>query len=313
MTSAAPGRPTSDPAAPTASTRLLDLDHDTLHPVLGTRAIAFRHALGDDHRFDPEVLGPLAATLPDGWIRAHEAQYDPHEARGTCELGPDVDLDTTIRELATSKASIRLYNMELTSEFRVLAPAFAAEVEALVGPDEGGLITVNLGAFVASPGSVTPAHPDRHHNLLLQVSGRKEVWVEEDPDALAHHRRGIAYFCAPQLGAPELPPARSVVLEPGDGVYIPPYAYHWTTALGDEPAMGLSVGFNTPATTRAGQATDWDVRLYRRGVKSRPSRPGGAREMLKVQLMSATVSASRARKKFEPKMPWYRHPEEGPQ
>ena len=52
----------------------------------------------------------------------------------------------------------------------------------LVGDDEGGVDAVNLGAFVASPAAVTPAHPDRHHNLLLQISGRKEVWVEDDPD-----------------------------------------------------------------------------------------------------------------------------------
>jgi hypothetical protein len=289
--------------------RLLDLDRPMLHPVLGAHPMRFRHELGDDARFDPSVLGALAATLPAGWIRAHEAQYDPHEARGTCALAADADLDATIRELATARASIRLYNLELTSEFRGLATAFDAEVRALVGPDEGGLVVVNLGAFVASPDSVTPAHPDRHHNLLLQVRGRKEVWVEDDPDVLAHHRRGVAYFCAPHLGAPVLPPARSFVLEPGEGVYIPPYAYHWTTALDGAPAMGLSVGFNTPATIRAGQANDWDVRLHRRGVHSRPSRPGGARERLKAGLMAATVSASRTRKKYEPRMPWYRRPD----
>jgi hypothetical protein len=318
---ATPGRPSSsdagdtvdqvDPATTTAgSPRLVDLDRATFAPALGRRAVQFRHALADDPRFDPAVLGPMAASLPAAWIRANEAQYDPHEARGICELAPDADLDAAVRTLATSKASIRAYNLELTSEFRVVAGAFDGEVRALVGSDEGGLITVNLGAFVASPDAVTPAHPDRHHNLLLQVSGRKEVWVEDDPDALAHHRRTVAYFCAPQLGAPELPPARSFVLEPGDGVYIPPFAYHWTRVLDGRPAMGLSVGFNTPATVRAGQVNDWDVRLHRRGVHSRPSRPGGARERMKAQLMAATIAASRARKKYEPKLPWYRRPDQ---
>jgi hypothetical protein len=305
VTPASPGRLPSDLAGADESPRLFELDHTALRAVLGAHPIQFRHALGDDARFDPAVLGPLAATLPAGWIRADEAQYDPHEARGACAFPADADLDAAIRQLASSRASIRLYNLELTSEFRALATACDAGVRELVGSDEGGMDMVNLGAFVASPDAVTPAHPDRHHNLLLQVRGRKEVWVEDDPDAVAHHRRAVAYFCAPQLGAPVLPPARSFVLEPGDGVYIPPYAYHWTTVLDDAPAMGLSVGFSTPTTVRAGHVTDWDVRLHRRGVRSRPSRPGGARERVKVQLMAATVSASRARKKYETRVPWY--------
>jgi hypothetical protein len=267
----------------------------------------FRHALSDHDAFAPANLGPLAATLPSGWVRAHEAQYDAHEPRGLCALSPDADLDATIRALGTSKASIRLYNLELTSGFRDLATEFDAEVRALVGQEEGGLITVNLGAFVASPDAVTPAHPDRHHNLLLQVSGRKQVWIESDPDAVAHHRRCVAYFCAPQLGAPVLPPAESFVLEPGDGVYIPPFAYHWTEVLDGAPALGLSVGFNTAATVRAGLVSDWDVRLHRKGIGSRPSRAGGVRERSKAALMTATVFASRARKKYEHRMRWYRH------
>ena len=92
---------------------------------------------------------------------------------------------------------------------------------------------MNLGAFVASPAAVTPAHPDRHHNLLLQISGRKEVWVEDDPDLRRSYLREVSYFVVPgERRARVCLPARCYVMEPGDGVYIPPYAYHWTTVLG---------------------------------------------------------------------------------
>jgi Cupin superfamily protein len=283
----------------------VDLQRAALHAVLGEHAVAFKHGLGDDPRFSGDVLGPLAATLPAGWIRAHEAQYDPHEPRGMCVLPADADLDIAIRELSTSASSIRLYNLERTAEFRELSARFEGVVRDLVGNDEGGMQAVNLGAFVASPAAVTPAHPDRHHNLLLQVSGRKEVWVEDDPDRRRRYLREVSYFAYPQRGAPELPPARCYVMEPGDGVYIPPYAYHWTTVLGDEPAGGLSVGFSTPVTIRSNDVHDWDVRVRRLGLRPRPAKPGSVREAAKRGLLAAAVRTAPARKQVKGRIPWY--------
>ena len=292
-----PGPLTDEPA---------DLTRAALHAVLGRHAVTFRHQFGDDPRFAPEVLGPLASRLPASWIRAHEAQYDPHEARGTCALPADADLDLAIRELSTSASSIRAYNLELTPEFRDVASRFDSYVRDLVGSDEGGVDAINLGAFLASPASVTPAHPDRHHNLLLHVTGLKEVWVEDDPDLRRSYQREVAYFACPSNGAPELPPARCYVMEPGDGIYIPPYAYHWTTVLDDEPAAGLSVGFSTPASIRSGELHDWDVRAHRLGLPVRPSRPGSPSEATKRALLAAAIRTAPARKKIKSSLPWYR-------
>jgi len=265
-----------------------------LGPVFGDRPVGFRHALGDDPHFALDVLGPLVASLPPAWIRANTAQYSPHEPRGLDELDADADLDVVVRSLATAPASIRAYNLEHTSEFRDLHRALEARVPDLVGDAEGGVVAVNLGVFLASPDAVTPAHPDRHHNLLFQVSGRKEVWVEDDPDRRAHHLRVLDYLSRPQDGAPVLPPGRCFVLGPGDGVYIPAYAFHWTTVL-DGPAVGLSVGFSTPGTIRSITVHEFDMRLRRRGLKPRPSSIGGHRERMKCRLAAARVRAARAR------------------
>ena len=91
-----------------------------------------------------------------------------------------------------------------------------------------------------------------------------------------------------------LPPARSFVLGPGDGVYIPPYAFHWTTVL-DGPAVGLSLGFSTPRSVRRGVVLDFDIRLRNKGMTPRPSRAGGSRELLKTRLAVAVVRLARAR------------------
>ena len=193
----------------------------------------------------------------------------------------DVDFERTVRALATSPASIRAYNLEHTAEFRELDAEVGARVRGLVGSAEGGVVTMNLGVFMASPGAMTPAHPDRHHNLLLAVSGRKEVWVEDDPDLRAHHLRVIDFLGHPENGAPVLPPASHFVLEPGQGVYIPPYAFHWTTVL-EGPALGLSIGFSTESTLRSGKVHDLDVRCAVGACVPGPA--PGPRERVKARL-----------------------------
>lgn len=270
------------------------LSRAMLRPMLGDHPVAFRHTLGHDPRFAPDVIAPLVAALPAAWIRADRSQYSPHEPRGLEQLDADADLDAVVRSLATAPASIRAYNLEHTAEFRDLHRALEPSVRDLVGDAEGGVVAVNLGTFLASPDSVTPAHPDRHHNLLLQVSGRKEVWVEDDPDRRAHHLRVVDYLRRPQDGAPVLPPGKCFILGPGDGVYIPPYAFHWTTVL-DGPAVGLSVGVSTPCTVRSGTVHDFDVRLRRRGLRPRPSGLGSPRERVKARLATASVRAARIR------------------
>jgi len=236
---------------------------------LGVRPFVFRHGLGDDPRFSNEQLADVVHRLPCSWVLAHEAQHSPHERRGKDALPPDTDLGQVVRDLPTSGVSIRAYNLEHTAAFRPLRAEIESAVRDLVGTREGGLVEVNLAAFIASAGAVTAAHPDRHHNLLLQASGTKEVWIDDDPDRRRHHSRTLDYFRFPHLGAPELPPARAYVLEPGDGVYIPPYAWHWTRVVG-ESAAGFSVGFSTPSTVRNARVVAVDMKLRRLGVRPRP-------------------------------------------
>ena len=108
----------------------------------------------------------------------------------------------------------------------------------------------------------------------------------------AHHLRVVDFLDRPQDGAPVLPPARHFVLEPGQGVYIPPYAFHWTTVL-EGPALGLSIGFSTASTVRSSHVHDLDVRLRRRGLRPRPSGPGSPKERVKARLATASIQAAR--------------------
>jgi hypothetical protein len=264
---------------------------------LGVRPFVFRHRLADDPRFSRDDLGELIARLPSAWVLAHQAQHSAQECRGKDPLASDVDLGEVIRELPTSRASIRAYNLEHTTAFRPLLGEAEAAARELVGEREGGVAEVNLATFVASAGAVTAAHPDRHHNLLLHVNGEKEVWIDDEPDRRRHHTRTLDYFRAPQLGAPELPPARSFVLSPGEGVYIPPYAWHWTQVLGDD-AAGFSIGFSTPATVHNARVVAIDMKLRRVGLRPRPLDTCGTSltGRVKVGLEPVAAMADRVRR-----------------
>jgi hypothetical protein len=288
---------TDPPGQSIAAAPFSGLTPSALHAVFGRRPLRFEHAFADDERFTLDALAPFIGSVPRSWVRAEQVQYSPHEARGLCALDPNVDLADVVRGLADVPASLRTYNLELTSEYRGLHEQVEPVVRGLVGRQEGGLVSVNLGVFLASPDSVTPAHPDRHHNLLLQVIGTKEVWVEDDPDRRGHHLRVVDYLRCPADGAPVLPPAQRFVLGPGEGVYIAPYAYHWTTVL-EGPAVGLSVGFSTRSTVRSSRVHDLDVKLRRRGMSPRPAAPGGPKERLKAGLATAGVRSARFRGRF---------------
>ena len=123
--------------------------------------------------------------------------------------------------------------------------------------------------FVGSPWSVVPAHVDRHHNVLLQVAGTKELTVGwfDDP---AEHAEALEARFTDRPNPERLPPVtRTFRLGPGDGVYLPAYTFHWVEA-GDTVSVALSCGFSTAATERAELVRRCNAKLRRFGLRPRP-------------------------------------------
>jgi hypothetical protein len=271
---------------------LAALRDPALDAAFGVRTATFRHDLADRADLDVERLAEIVPLLPMSWVFAHVAQHSPLEGRGAEPVVDCTRVPEYLRELPTSEVSLRIYNLERTSEYAELTRDVEPLVREFVGEREGGLTSVNLGLFAASPHAVTPAHPDRHHNLLLQLRGRKQIWLEDDVRSRAHHTRVLDYLRCPPAGVPSLPAAQNLMLEPGDGVYIPPYMFHWTE-LSDEPGLALSIGFSTPATTRDSHAHEFDLRLHRRlHVRPRPARPESPRGRTKARLGAWAVQRS---------------------
>ena len=82
--------------------------------------------------------------------------------------------------------------------------------------------------FVSSPNSVTPAHFDIEHSLLMQVSGAKTVSFGRFATEADRRHEVERYWDGSHGRIESLPPELALYpLTPGRGVYIPPIAPHW--------------------------------------------------------------------------------------
>jgi len=273
---------------------LAALRDPALDAAFGAGVARFRHEFVDRGDLTVDRLADVSPSLPMPWLFAHVAQRSPLEGRGAEPVVDCTRVGDYLHDLPRSDVSIRVYNLEHTSAYAELTRDVEPLVRDFVGDREGGLDAINLGIFAASPRAVTPAHPDRHHNLLLQLQGRKEIWLEDDLVSRGHHVRVLDYLRCPPAGVAELPTARSFVLEPGDGVYIPPYTFHWTR-LFDEPGLALSIGFSTAATVQDSRSHEFDLRLRRFGVRPRPAPPESRRGRTKAQLGAWALQRSARR------------------
>ena len=69
-----------------------------------------------------------------------------------------------------------------------------------------------------------------------------------------------------------MPPQVTIFrMGPGDGIYIPPYAFHWVLG-GPDVSVALSCGFRSPSSERAEMVHTFNVKLRKVGMS--PSLPG---------------------------------------
>lgn len=90
--------------------------------------------------------------------------------------------------------------------------------------------------WVGPAGTLSPLHFDPHNVLLVQVTGRKRVWlVPPDRDAIYEGLDG--YYA--EHDARDLEDALSIVVEPGEALFVPVGWFHQVEAL--DPSITLSM------------------------------------------------------------------------
>lgn len=234
----------------------------------GARPFALRHSFAGDPRLSHDAVAGLAGRLPTTSIEMNHSNLEPlHAAEGAEPL--DRPAEQVAREIVALRRWMAIKNIEQIADYQPVVD------DGLRSADDG----LGLGAamiaregyiFVSAGSSVTPAHVDHEHNLLLQVEGTKTVTIGSFPNPTLEHEvmEGMHSGRYGRTGFPPYEP-EAFTLEPGTGVYIPPRAVHTVETHGDL-SISLSLVFHTPALERAARVYAVNAKLRRRGLHPRP-------------------------------------------
>ena len=158
------------------------------------------------------------------------------------------------RELVRLKAfTERLRSPDATNDVYLTANnndqnrAIFAPLWAEVGRIDGILREdANEGGFLwmGPKGTVTPFHHDLTNNLLIQVRGRKKVWLVPswETPRMRNHKHCYSLHAGPAaieaLPPPQRPAMIECLIEPGDALFIPVGWWHHVEGL--DATIGLS-------------------------------------------------------------------------
>lgn len=257
----------------------------------------FVHTLHQDERLALQAVADLADRLPRESVICDNAAQPLLVPQGGPPRGALSRPGDVIRDIADANAWLTLLNIEADPAYADLMNSVLDQLEPGMMKRQGKMRNRVGFIFVSSPNSVTPAHFDIEHSLLMQVSGAKAVSFgrfESDRDRRHEVER---YWDGSHGRIESLPPElASYPLTPGRGVYIPPIAPHW---VHNGPAISLSVTLTyfTAASERENLIEAFNGRL--RSAHLAPRQPGrsASADLAKVAVMRAWGLARRARRR----------------
>jgi hypothetical protein len=233
------------------------------------RPTEFVHRLHRDDRLELESIVDLAHRLSQSVIydTAAQALLVPRGGppKGVLDRPGDV-----IRNLSDNNSWLTLLNIEDDPTYAEMMNTALDQVEAGMCERQGEMRDRAAFIFASSPNSITPAHFDIEHSLLMQVIGSKTVSIGRF-ESEAAYRYEIDRYWDGSHGRIESMPQElaSYHLEPGTGVYIPPLVPHW---VHNDPAVSVSVTLTyfTAATLRENRIEHLNSRLRRFHLNPRP-------------------------------------------
>jgi hypothetical protein len=262
------------------------------------RPAEFAHGLNEDSRLTVQAVADLADRLPRRSVICDTAAQPLLVPQGGPPRGALSRPGDVIRDLDNANAWLTLLNIEDDPAYADLMNTMLDQLEQGMTPRQGKMCKRVGFVFVSSPNSVTPAHFDIEHSLLMQVSGAKRVSFGrfESEEARRHEIERYwegAHGSHGRLAA--LPPELvSYPLTPGRGVYIPPIGPHW---VHNGPAISLSVTLTyfTDATERENLVEACNARLRRWHLSPRIPGQSAPVDAAKVAVMRANALRRRLR------------------
>ena len=244
-----------------------------------TRPFAVRHELVGHPLLTVEGILGLVERVPAKHVDWHPADVDLDLVGRPPK--PPADPRQLVREIETAKAWLGLDKVQADPEVRELAHAFLRQALAALPERVGSMHRVEANFFVSSPGARKPVHMDPEHNFLLQVRGTKTVhlWDVAHKDIVPETLLEAFVTTDDWAGLPvsrgEREPDFSFHLEPGTGLYFPPFWPHAVENGTDQASISASFTFHSDHSRRDETIRQMNAKLRRLGLSPRP--PGASR------------------------------------
>ncbi len=250
----------------------------------------------DEALFDPWCIQPVRHSLvghPLMELPALIALGERLEARGSIRThgnaagagtsfgdAPKTHPNTlsaaqTLGAIQEANAWMSLLNVQIDPLYRELVGEVLDDVGTQVGRSDPGMCYRAGWIFVTSPHTVTPFHFDKEHNFILQLSGKKRIYVWDHTDTVVaseqardrfHHSHGRELLVWREEFRDR---ARIFDLLPGEGAYMPSTSPHMVETQG-EPSITISFTYYTHATRRDALLHKTHELLRRRGMNPPP-------------------------------------------
>jgi hypothetical protein len=249
----------------------IDVDWAHFHPW---QILPVRHRLMSHPMLRPARLVELGQRLEArGQIRTHSREATPGTPFNDApSLHPNArSAASTLADIANAGAWLSLLNVQTDDIYRGLVDEILDELKPQIDRVDPGMCYRGGWIFVTSPNTVTPFHMDREHNFIMQVAGRKRlyVWPPDDTVAVSElardqfhdtHSRELVVW-KEELRAR----AQVFDLEPGMGAYMPSTAPHMVEN-GPNPSITVSFTYYTASTRRDSLLHRAHNRLRQRGI-----------------------------------------------
>lgn len=247
----------------------------------------FEHDLDHEPLLTLAAVADLADRLPRHSVICDTAAQPLLVPEGGPPRGALSRPGDVIRDIEDAGAWLTLLNIEDDPDYANLMNATLDLLQPGSMHRQGKMRNRVGFVFVSSPNSVTPAHFDIEHSLLMQVSGAKTVSLGRFADERARRHEIDRYWDGSHGRIESLPPeAAAYELTPGHGVYIPATAPHW---VHNGPAISLSVTLTyfTAATERENLIEAFNARLRHLHLHPRPPGRSAAADSAKAAAMQA--------------------------
>jgi Cupin superfamily protein len=276
-----------------SSRQLLHIQAGEFDRCFSERAFAVGHDLAHHPLLTLDAMAELADRLPLKSIERHRADLPLLSPGKPPELeGPPSE---TVKQLETGNVWMVMWYIEQVPEYRGLLDVCLDQVERYVGNRHGGMRHRKAYLFLSAPGATTPAHFDPEQNLLLQIRGNKDFNVGRFVAPGDRQAELDRYFDGGWRNLDRMPELdQTFHMEPGDGVYVPPFAPHWVH-VGSEPSISLSITFRTKASLEMERVSHFNARLRRLHLSPHPPGVSPSRDRVKASVMETLGALRRHR------------------